>query len=197
MEERRPLTLFFGGMKHCGKTTHGAKFAKNKKYDFIDIDEEIQRLYLIQKGKARNCREIYKKEGKEYFYWIEYEALLNYLENSSTKKNVQIVSLGGGICSNKNAIPILKKNGYFIYLYQDEEILFERLKKKGLPPYLGILNPRKKFHTIFQQRTSIYQQLADIIINPPDTSKDEAQQIIAKELEEFIKHIQKKKIGKR
>lgn len=197
MNDTRPITLFFGGLKHCGKTTHALKFANAKKYDFIDIDREIEKLYQLQNGKEYSCRQIYKKEGKKQFHQLEYEALLNYLETSSNSKRVQIVSLGGGICDNQRALTVLKESGYFIYLYQEEAVLFKRMKAKGLPPYLGILNPKKKFHKIFEARNFIYSQIAVLTITSPNLSKEETQEIIASKLEEFIKQIQKNKRNKK
>ena len=71
-------------MMAAGKTTIGFKLAKKLKYQFIDIDNEIEKS---EKEKISN---IFLNKGEEFFRKIEEKKTLLFLEKSRC-----VISLGG------------------------------------------------------------------------------------------------------
>lgn len=189
MDNSKPLNLFICGMKHCGKSTHAKRYATAKGFPFADLDELIEQLYFQNYGKKLNCRQIYKKVGRQGFYSLETKALSEYLKNDFEQPHPRVLALGGGIASNQEALVLLLANGYPIYLYQDEEVIFSRLKENGMPAYLGLFNRRKKFHKIYIERAINYETIAACVVSPEDIPTDEAQIIFAATVDDFIKKI--------
>ena len=183
----RNSNLFFGGMKHCGKTTHGKRYATANSLKFDDLDDLIEALYFEENSISKTVREIYISDEKSGFQKMETKALEKWIFENKTTNKKGVLSLGGGIASNKEAISLIKLNGYFIYLKQDEEVLFKRIKYNGLPPFLKTDNPQKSFHKLFIERTDKYNKIADLIISPGDKSKEDTAKTVALNLTEFLK----------
>jgi len=75
-----------------------------------------------------------------------------------------LVATGGGICDNRNAIRFMHREGKIVYLRQDESVLYERIEKSGIPPFLQGGDPRSNFHRLFEQRDSAYSEMADYVV---------------------------------
>ncbi len=177
--------LFFGGMKHCGKTNHGRSYAKHLGCSFDDLDFLIEDEIEAEIGKKICCRDFFTQKGKDEFQRIEALSLKKWIENHKNK--FAVLSLGGGIASNNIAFDIIKNAGNLIYISQEEEILFDRIIKRGIPPFLQTENPKETFHLLYTERSQIYKQHANIILNPGNLCKEETFEVIKKELDAFIK----------
>ena len=73
------------GMMAAGKTTIGFKLAKKLKYQFIDIDSEIE------KSENQKILDIFQNKGEGYFRKVEEKTTLSHLE-----RNRKVISIGGG-----------------------------------------------------------------------------------------------------
>ncbi len=82
MEKNIVLTGFMG----VGKSTVGQILAGKLNRDFIDVDEEIEKLHGMP------VTEIFKTMGEPKFRQMEREFIIGLCENSRLK----VVSLGGG-----------------------------------------------------------------------------------------------------
>ena len=76
-------------MMGAGKTTIGYKLAKKLKYQFVDIDTEIEKY---ENEKIVN---IFENKGEGYFRKIEEKTTLFFLE-----RNKVVISIGGGAFLN-------------------------------------------------------------------------------------------------
>lgn len=83
----RPQRLVLVGFMGAGKTSVGRELARSLEWEFIDLDERIERL------EQRSVREIFAREGESYFRTIERDELEKVLQES---RNDVIVSVGGG-----------------------------------------------------------------------------------------------------
>ncbi|MBN2651473.1 MAG: shikimate kinase [Spirochaetales bacterium] len=170
--------VFFIGMKHCGKSTHAKLYAERVGLSFVDIDDMIEEIYLEESGQGLSCREIYRDKGKETF--MEYEFLA--IERILSQDFDGVIALGGGVASNTKAIERLRGSGFFVYIEVEPEILFDRIKWRGLPPFLDTENPYQTFLELYEQRSRVYQDLADIVICPENTDRVKVAELIYQRL---------------
>ncbi len=63
------MKIFLTGLPGSGKTTCGRKLAERLGWDFIDIDENIQ------KREGKSISEIFEEKGEEYFRFVESDEL--------------------------------------------------------------------------------------------------------------------------
>ena len=148
------MNTIFIGFKSVGKTTYGRAFAKSENLEFVDSDKIIEDINFERTGERINFREIYNKYGEKNFREVELEAI-----NRMIKLDNKVIALGGGANTK-----MIKKLGRIIYLVDASNTLFERIKKKGFPKFYGD-KPREYFDKLFEERKSMYNELADIKIN--------------------------------
>lgn len=110
------------GYMASGKSTLGRILAKKLNYNFIDLDD------FIEKGEQTAISEIFKSKGEIYFRKKETQYLNHILKN----KTKLVLSLGGGTpCYGNNMDAVLNcKHVVSIYLKASIATLVKRLKKE-------------------------------------------------------------------
>jgi len=133
-------------MPGSGKTTVFRRFAYENKLDFIDVDEEVEKLMgepietvLSEGGK-----------GEEYFRQMEHQAVLEACRHSKT-----VIATGGGSILNPISRDIMRCNGIVIYMKRPIELL----KTKGRP-----LSQKYGVQRLFEERDGIYKRVADFSV---------------------------------
>lgn len=177
------MSIILMGIKHCGKSTQGRIISKKLSVPFFDTDDVVFEM------TGKTPRQIYTELGNEGFQEAEEKACLFLLEkiNSSAEKNA-VIATGGGICTNKKALDVLKKIGTFVFLKTPERIASFRVLREisvaqdgtllNVPAFIAKKNPRsvadakKIFHDFFIERECIYEQLADVVIDMSSSSKE-------------------------
>lgn len=177
------MSIILMGIKHCGKSTQGRIISKKLSVPFFDTDDVIFEM------TGKTPRQIYTELGNEGFQEAEEKACSFLLEkiNSSAEKNA-VIATGGGICGNKKALDVLKKIGTFVFLKTPERIASFRVLREisvaqdgtllNVPAFIAKKNPRsvadakKNFHDFFIERECIYEQLADVVIDMSNSSKE-------------------------
>jgi shikimate kinase len=144
------LTGFMGS----GKSTIGRILAKEMNTYFIDTDN------LIESFENRTIKEIFEKEGEEAFRGKE-RYCFNWIK---THVKNTIISVGGGF---PVFIPEIKEAGIVIYLKVDFEDIVKRLSKEEIDkrPLFKNIDKAKE---LFERRSKIYEQLADLTIENKD-----------------------------
>lgn len=162
MSERIYLTGFMGS----GKSTIGLILANSLGYNFLDIDQ------LIEKEFGISVTEFFQKFGEKEFRKTEKEIL----KNISNLENV-IISLGGGTLTSEENLKIIKDSGLLIYLKASPETLFERLKYKTDRPLIkefvekgDIEGLKNRIINLLAQREKFYNQ-SDLIIDTEQFEK--------------------------
>jgi len=156
MTERTPILIT--GLKHSGKSTAARKAAEVLNADFLDMDEIIEKLHLNEEGIKLSARAIYRK-GRDIFQKYESAAA----EFLARRSGGFIAAAGGGVCDNDDACRRMKE---FIWIYLEEkpELLFDRIKKGGIPAFLTSKDPYNEFINLCNMRSARYDELCDIKI---------------------------------
>lgn len=158
------------GMPGSGKSTIGVVLAKVLGYEFLDSD------LVIQKREGRLLSEIIEQEGVDGFLAIENDV------NKSLNVDRTVIATGGSAVYGKEAMEHLKKNGTVIYLRLGYKTLRRRLgslKKRGV-----VLHKGQTFRMLYDERTPLYEQYADLIIDEENKTIRETLQIIQEKLKE-------------
>lgn len=111
------MKIYLLGFMGSGKTSLGKQLARRLKFDFLDLDQEIE--------KAEGCsiQQLFAHKGEQAFRQLETEAL----KKISVSESSFVVSLGGGTpCFNDN-LTLIKTTGISIYLSVPVPILLHRL----------------------------------------------------------------------
>lgn len=107
------------GFMGCGKSTIGRALAERLDYQFIDLDDEIEKVATITISK------LFDVKGEAYFRKLESKTLKTTL----SKKGKAVIALGGGTpCYNKN-MELIKKLPSF-YIRCGVDVLAKRLEKE-------------------------------------------------------------------
>ncbi len=181
MENEKYESLILVGCKSCGKSTQGNALAKYYNTDFYDVDAVIEEMTGI------NPRELYAKKGVVAFMLAEEEACKKIIADAGTKK--VIISTGGGICDNAPALCELKGKGRFVFLKIDTTHSVNRImsriedlgdgKFSNVPAYISVKNPksieeiRQMLLDRFEERTHLYSNIADVIVDIKNAPQEE------------------------
>ncbi|NCB01077.1 MAG: shikimate kinase [Spirochaetia bacterium] len=179
MISTKSKVFFLTGIKHSGKSSVGRAVARLLGAHFIDIDDLIVDILPIGYDSIRS---FYKEEGKEAFMSLELKCVEEYLL-SVHPHIVYIIALGGGACDNIPLTTMLKERGVILYLSLLEETLLQRIKEKGVPPFLDKDDLEGSFHSLFSQRDGQYRQLSDFVVSLRDFESIESN---AKKVASFI-----------
>lgn len=165
------------GFKSSGKTKVGQKLAELMKTNFIDLDDVIEKLYEQKHGEKLTFREIYKKNGKDFFRNFEKDALKS-IENTEHT----VIALGGATIFDKDNLRLAKSMGKLIFLLEDKEVIYERIMKNGTPAFFDPENPRESFEKIYADRLDKYYDSADVIIDRRNKDVEATAQEIIEDL---------------
>ena len=159
MSKRNNIILI--GFMGSGKTTFGKWIAANKKMEFVDTDE------LIEKENGITISDIFASKGEAYFRNLETD-MLNKLPVKEENRE------------------LLSQLGTVVYLWADADELVKRLSGDNTRPLLAGGNLKEKINTLMDARKEIYDSVSDIKID----TKDIAFNDMFSQMEEFLqKHM--------
>jgi len=162
------------GMPGAGKSTLGVVLSKKIGYGFIDSDSVI----VAREGK-RLC-ELIDELGNEGFLDVEAKV------NSAICASRCVISTGGSAVYRADAINKMKENGIVVYLKLSFEEICRRLgdlKTRGV-----VLKKGFTFHDLYEERSPLYERLADYTVeldgNSIEENAEKIREAIACELTE-------------
>ena len=171
--------IYLVGFMGTGKTTVGRELAREKKWQFADLDN------LIELWEKCLIADIFAKKGEPYFRKLEKKVL----KEASREKNF-VFACGGGIVIDPENIKIMKNTGKIICLCADPEVILKRTASCRHRPLLNVKDPKKQIELLLKVR-SPYYALADKLI---DTSKLSVNQVVARLIRFTSKPIRQAKI---
>jgi shikimate kinase len=148
-----------------GKTSVGRQLAKQKGWNFVDLDE------LIELQEQRRIVDIFAKDGEAYFRKIEKKVL----KQVSTQDKF-VVACGGGVVLDPGNIKLMKKTGTLMCLCANCQTILKRVSSSAHRPILNVSKPRERIELLLKMRAPYYLQ-ADKTI---DTSRLSIKQVVAK-----------------
>lgn len=100
----------------CGKTTVGKILANEFEYQFVDLDQ------MIEKNANACIQDIFKNLGEEEFRKMEHQSLLEL-----SGSNNQVVATGGGAPCFFDNMEIMNNSGITVYIKMTPLELTHRL----------------------------------------------------------------------
>ena len=170
-------------MKHCGKSTHGKALADYFGCPFFDTDAVMQKLYFNTSGEDLTTREFFKTYGSDAFSDLEQQAVFKLQKECSNIKE-SIISTGGRLPCNPLLQKDISKLGFVVFLRVEPAVLFKRVARRGIPPFLVSSNPKQEFLELYVEREPYYLKHADLIIDLVDQSRSKVAQFIITKIEE-------------
>ncbi|MEK7132506.1 MAG: shikimate kinase [Patescibacteria group bacterium] len=141
------------GMAGAGKSYIGKRLAKRLGMDFIDIDSVLAQTH------GKGIQEILDEVGEEAYLEKELHALVS----STSGKDNLVISPGGSIIYRKECREYIKKVSKVVHLHAPFKTVESRIR--GMPPRALIGMSKKTLKELYDERTPMYEALADITIN--------------------------------
>lgn len=151
---RKTQNIVLIGMPGSGKSSIAKIMGRVMKKPCYDLDKEVV------KHMGKSIQEVFEDDslGEPYFRDNETEVF-----RELSKKTGVIIAAGGGAITRKENWPLIKQNGVCVYVKRDVKLL----SIKGRP-----ISQKRGVETIFSERASIYEDLADIVIENNRAFKD-------------------------
>ncbi len=137
----------------AGKTTVGKKLAKMIGWQFVDLDQNIEKLTGV------SVATIFEIEGEAGFRQRESQALAKLAGVEG-----QVVATGGGVVLNPMNRACMTASGTVVYLHASPDLLYSRTKHDKGRPLLQVADPQARIATLVERRDPLYREVADAII---------------------------------
>ena len=171
-------SLILLGYMGSGKTLIAAEIARQKGFQYIDLD------HFIEEKEQQTIPEIFAQKGEIYFRKIE----RNYLEEVLKFETPFVLSVGGGTPCYGNAMELINQNSnaISIYLSANVEALTQRLfSEKQNRPLISHLQTQEELNDFIRKHLferSFYYNQAKMIVKTDGKSVIEIVDEIAKNL---------------
>ena len=149
MTGRKNLILI--GMPGAGKTTVGFALSEKIGYGYVDSDDVI----VAREGKQ--LPEIIAERGMDGFLDVEAKV------NAELCVDRCVIATGGSVIYRESAMKALKQMGKIVYLQLSYAEIAKRLgdlTKRGVA-----IDGGKTLLDLYQERTPLYEEYADIVVN--------------------------------
>lgn len=138
--------IYVMGFMGCGKTTVGRQLAQRLGWEFVDLDEEVER------HAESSIREIFARHGEQSFRSIESGILVEQVKLVGMGQ-ARVVALGGGAFSEECNRDTMRQAGLSIWLNVPLEELWARVSGSDHRP---LARDRKKFECLYEERLKDY-----------------------------------------
>ncbi len=175
---RKRSRIALVGYRATGKTTVGRRLARAFGWRFCDMDSEIT------KKTGNTIADIVQDHGWEYFRNLE----TLYLKMIKEEEKL-VLATGGGIVIREENRNILKEHFFVVWLTASSSAIRERLGKDphtdNFRPSLTGKNVMDETEEVLEERTPLYKEVADFIVDTRTMSADKIVKQIHKSWEEM------------
>ena len=167
------MNLFLIGYRCTGKTTVGQTLAQRLEWTFVDTDR------MIEEAAGTTIAHLVDDNGWPFFREKEHEALA-----AACERQDRVIATGGGIILDPRNVAAMKNTGCVVWMTASETIIHERLladetTASSRPPLTdqGLLEEIK---IVLKERTPLYAEAADLVIDTDRATVEEiCSQIVA------------------
>ncbi len=154
-----PIVVLVGA-PGSGKSTIGNLLAGKLGVEFVDIDEEIEKL------TQKSISQIFIDDGEAEFRRLEKSQIADTLATSQA-----VVSLGGGAVLDADTRTLLKTHNT-LWLQVNSNVAASRVGLAQARPVL-VGNVRTKLIELLKARTPFYEEVAKYSLDTNDKSTDQ------------------------
>jgi XRE family aerobic/anaerobic benzoate catabolism transcriptional regulator len=163
-ERMRRKRIALIGLRGAGKSTLGSKLALELRVPFIELDGEIE------KQTGMPLREIFSLYGQSGYRAIEQRTLAKVLSEYESA----VLSVGGGMVSEKETFDYLLSHCYAIWIKaQPEEHMSRVLEQGDFRAMAGNNQAMEDLRRILEAREPLYRQ-ADMELDTSGSSVEES-----------------------
>jgi XRE family transcriptional regulator, aerobic/anaerobic benzoate catabolism transcriptional regulator len=163
-EKARRQRIALIGLRGAGKSTLGAKLAEEKAMPFIEMDREIE------KDAGMPLAEIFGLYGQAGYRAIEKRTLERVLNENERA----VLSVGGGVVSEKETFDFLLSHCYTVWVKTQPEEYMRRVMAQGdFRAMAGNDHAMEDLRRILEAREPLYRQ-ADVELDTSGSSAEES-----------------------
>ena len=163
-EKVRRMRIALIGMRGAGKSTLGSLLAKGMGDRFVELDSEIE------KDTGMPLGEIFSLYGQSGFRAIEKRTLERVLRENERA----VISVGGGMVSEKETFDLLLSHCYTVWIKAQPEEHMARVVAQGdFRPMAANNQAMEDLRRILEAREPLYRK-ADLLLDTSRTSVEES-----------------------
>jgi shikimate kinase len=167
-----PQNIYLVGLMGAGKTTVGKALARRLGWRFVDSDHEVEARTGV------GIPTIFEIEGEAGFRRRETQVL----RDLTTLRQVVVATGGGAVLAAENRA-LLRDNGLVAYLDVPPDMLYERTRHDRNRPLLRVADPLARLRELHEQRSPLYREIADVVIDGVRCNASAAALVLAQEYE--------------
>jgi XRE family aerobic/anaerobic benzoate catabolism transcriptional regulator len=163
-EKVRRMRIALIGLRGAGKSTLGSKLAAESKIPFVELDSEIE------KDTGMPLAEIFSLYGQSGYRAIERRTLEKVLHDYESA----VLSVGGGVVSEKETFDFLLSNCYTVWIKaQPEEHMSRVIAQGDFRAMAGSDQAMEDLRRILEAREPLYRK-ADMSLDTSGSSVEES-----------------------
>jgi XRE family aerobic/anaerobic benzoate catabolism transcriptional regulator len=163
-ERMRGTRIALIGLRGAGKSALGSRLAKDRDIPFIELDREIE------KDTGMPLAEIFSLYGQSGYRAVEKRTLERVLQEPGRA----VVSIGGGVVSEKDTYDYLLANCYTVWIKaQPDEHMSRVIAQGDFRAMAGSDQAMEDLRRILEAREPLYRK-ADLVLDTSRTSVEES-----------------------
>jgi XRE family transcriptional regulator, aerobic/anaerobic benzoate catabolism transcriptional regulator len=163
-EKIRRMRIALIGLRGAGKSTLGSRLAEESNIPFIELDREIE------KDTGMPLAEIFSLYGQSGYRAIEKRTLERVLHEPGRA----VVSVGGGVVSEKDTYDYLLANCYTVWIKaQPDEHMSRVIAQGDFRAMAGSDQAMEDLRRILEAREPLYRK-ADMVLDTSGSSLEES-----------------------
>jgi XRE family aerobic/anaerobic benzoate catabolism transcriptional regulator len=163
-EKLRRMRVALIGLRGAGKSTLGSRLAQESDIPFIELDREIE------KDMGMPLAEIFSLYGQSGYRAIEKRTL----ERALNESRRAVVSVGGGVVSEKETYDYLLANCYTVWIKaQPDEHMSRVIAQGDFRAMAGSDQAMEDLRRILEAREPLYRK-ADMVLDTSGNSVEES-----------------------